>query len=101
MVCPIRFDAGHLDVDKSGGGQLLDGQLLAPGGAEAFAAVGQRDGHAVHGGGGVEERRHRHVEVVLEVGVAVAVGIDNPIAADDGIGESSDRLVVGYRTYRG
>ena len=45
----------------------LLGQLLAPHRAEARAALGQRDRHAVHGRDGVQERPERVVHVVVDV----------------------------------
>ena len=56
-----------VDIGEAGVVEHFDGEFAAPDGAEALAALGEGDGHAVHGGDRVEERPEHVVHVVLEV----------------------------------
>src|SRR6185503_21225258 len=62
----VRQRVHHAALEPRFGEQLA-GDLFAPGGAEALAAGGQRDGHAVHAGDRIDERRHRVRRVLVQV----------------------------------
>ena len=55
------------DGAETGFFEIFARLLFAPHGAQALAALGQRDGHAVHRRAGVEHRAERMADVVADV----------------------------------
>src|SRR5690606_20655494 len=84
------------DVAEAGLGEQLTRFLFAPHGPKSFASGGERDGHAVHAGDGVEQGSDRVVLVLVVVAGGADVLHQEAAAGAQGAGDVGQHL-AGFR----